>query len=231
MTANLAYANLALTRLVSTKMSSTKLALPKPRMSSDERRAAIVQAACRLFAEKGFRGTTTRELAAAVGVTEPVLYEHFRTKRDLYSAIIGEKAKEGLEAMRAIADKFVSSNDDRGFFSALGNGIIHWYIEDPTFVRLLLYSSLENHELKDLMHERSAEVFSIVGDHIQRRIDAGAMRPVDPVLAGRAFFGMVAHYALTGLVFGCSPLKKDTEQVVAEMVSIFIEGMCIGEKQ
>jgi AcrR family transcriptional regulator len=212
-------------------MSSTKPAQAKPRMTSDERRAAIVQAACRLFAEKGFRGTTTRELAAAVGVTEPVLYEHFRTKRDLYSAIIGEKAKEGLAAMRAIEAQFAGSNDDARFFNALGEGVIRWYTEDPTFVRLLLYSSLENHELKDLMHERSAEVFSIVGDHIQRRINAGAMRAVDPMLAGRAFFGMVAHYALTGLVFGCAPLNKDTKQVVTEMVSIFIDGMCIGGNQ
>ena len=83
---------------------STKLAQPKPRMSSEERRAAIVHAACRLFAERGFRGTTTRELAAAVGVTEPVLYEHFRTKRDLYSAIIGEKAKAGITALAALRD-------------------------------------------------------------------------------------------------------------------------------
>ena len=84
-----------MTRLVTTRMSA-KLVQPKPRMSSEERRAAIIHAACRLFAEKGFRGTTTRELAAAVGVTEPVLYEHFRTKRDLYSAIIGEKSKDGM---------------------------------------------------------------------------------------------------------------------------------------
>jgi AcrR family transcriptional regulator len=210
---------------------NTKLAQSKPRMTSEDRRAAIVHAACRIFAEKGFRGTTTRELAAAVGVTEPVLYEHFRTKRDLYSAIIGEKAKEGLEAMRAIEARFAGTDDDKGFFAALGDGIVRWYIEDPTFVRLLLYSSLENHELKDLMHERSAEVFGIVGEHIQRRIDAGSMRNVDPMLAGRAFFGMVAHYALTGLVFGCAPLNKDTKQVVEEMVGIFIEGMCTGGKQ
>ena len=207
-------------------MQVAKSAQPKPRMSSDERRTAILQAACRIFAEKGFRGTTTRELAAAVGVTEPVLYEHFRTKRDLYSAIIGEKAKEGLATMQALEDRFANSDDDRQFFNVLGLAIVRWYTEDPTFVRLLLYSSLEGHELKDVMHERSAEIFSAVGRQIERRVAAGAMREVDPLLAGRAFFGMVAHYALTGLVFGCAPLNKDKEQVVAEMVSIFIDGMC-----
>src|SRR3954452_24427234 len=106
----------------------------KVRMKSEQRRAAIVHSAIHLFAEKGFRGTTTRELAAAVGVTEPVLYEHFRTKSDLYSAIIGEKAKEGIALLAALRDLFAATRDDSGFFNPMGNAIIQWYPEDPTFV-------------------------------------------------------------------------------------------------
>src|SRR5438105_3369091 len=116
-------------------MSSVKLPSTKPRMTSDERRAAILQAALKLFAEKGFRGATTRELAAAVGVTEPVLYEHFRTKRDLYSAIIEEKAGGGLAALQALLDLYAERNDDYGFFNALGVAIVDWYTQDPTFIR------------------------------------------------------------------------------------------------
>src|SRR3954464_9176495 len=103
------------------------------RMSSEDRRATILETAIKLFSDKGFRGTTTRELAAAVGVTEPVLYEHFRTKSDLYSAIIGEKAKEGIALLAALRDRFAATRDDSGFFNALGNAIIQWYTEDPTF--------------------------------------------------------------------------------------------------
>src|SRR5437764_12689967 len=76
------------------------------RMKSEERRAGIIAAAVRLFAEKGFRGTTTRELASAIGVTEPVLYQHFGTKRDLYAAIIEEKTRassKGVAELRALA--------------------------------------------------------------------------------------------------------------------------------
>ena len=64
-------------------------------MKGNDRRAAIVSAAISLFSEKGFSGTTTRELAARVHVTEPVLYQHFRAKRDLYRAIIEFKSAEG----------------------------------------------------------------------------------------------------------------------------------------
>jgi AcrR family transcriptional regulator len=204
---------------------STKLAHPKPRMSSEERRAAIIHAACRLFAERGFRGTTTRELAAAVGVTEPVLYEHFRTKRDLYSAIISEKAKDGIATLTALRDRYAAMEDDRGFFIALGNAVIDWYTNDSTFVRILLFSNLEGHELKDLFHERSQEFFEIVTTFIERRIAAGAMRSVNPTIAARAFFGMIAHYAQSGLVFGCAPFSQPSQEIVEAMVEIFMKGM------
>src|SRR5262245_44343072 len=58
------------------------------RLSADERRAAIIHAVRRLFADKGFHGTTTRELATAAGVSEALLFKHFPTKEALYSAML-----------------------------------------------------------------------------------------------------------------------------------------------
>jgi len=57
------------------------------RLSSDERRESILQAARGVFAENGFRGTTTRALAEAAGVSEALLFQHFPTKEALYAAM------------------------------------------------------------------------------------------------------------------------------------------------
>src|SRR5437763_7430116 len=57
------------------------------KLSAQERRAAIIKAVRRAFAEKGFHGTTTRELAEAAGVSEALLFKHFPTKEALYSAM------------------------------------------------------------------------------------------------------------------------------------------------
>lgn len=57
------------------------------RLSSEERRAAIVRAVQHVFAEKGFHGTTTRALAEAAGVSEALLFKHFPNKEALYLAI------------------------------------------------------------------------------------------------------------------------------------------------
>jgi AcrR family transcriptional regulator len=59
-----------------------------PRLSSNERRQAIVEAVRTVFAEKGFEGTTTRNLAAAAGVSEALLYKHFPSKQSLYAAML-----------------------------------------------------------------------------------------------------------------------------------------------
>lgn len=201
------------------------------RLSSEERRASIVDAAYRLFSEKGFRGVTTRELAAAIGVTEPVLYEHFRTKRDLYSAILEAKATEGIEAAKRIASQFSAADDDYAFFSALAQGILDWYVNDPSIIRLLLYSNLEGHDLKDLFHERTKECFVVVAQYLQRRIAEGRVRKVDPEVAARAFFGMVAHYAQTAVLFNVMPIPRPPQVVVSEMVDLFLRGLLTERKK
>ena len=57
------------------------------KLSGEERRAAIIRAVRQVFAEQGFDGTTTRELASAAGVSEALLFKHFPNKEALYSAM------------------------------------------------------------------------------------------------------------------------------------------------
>jgi AcrR family transcriptional regulator len=57
------------------------------KLSAEERRAAIVHAVRRVFSEKGFHGTTTRELAQAADVSEALLFKHFPNKEALYAAM------------------------------------------------------------------------------------------------------------------------------------------------
>src|ERR1700691_6062691 len=58
------------------------------KLSGDERRAAIIKSVRRVFAEKGFHGTTTRELADEAGVSEALIFQHFSSKDAIYKAIL-----------------------------------------------------------------------------------------------------------------------------------------------
>ncbi len=203
----------------------------KLRLSAEERRASIVRAATRLFGEKGFRGTTTREIAAAVGVSEPVLYEHFKTKSDLYSAIIDAASQEGVSILDAVIEKYAVLEDDTGFFEELANMIVAWHSEAADFARVLLFSNLENHELNDLFIERKgSRGIDAVARYIERRIRTGSMRQVDPYLAAKAFLGMISSYALHEIVFRTHTLNLERSFVVREMVRIFLGGLCEQEK-
>jgi len=69
------------------------------RLTADERRHAIVAVATKVFAEKGFHGTTTRELAKAARVSEALLYKHFPSKESLFTAMLETGAKGALSAV------------------------------------------------------------------------------------------------------------------------------------
>lgn len=197
----------------------------KTRMRGEERHAAIVRSAIHLFAEKGFRGATTRELASSLGVTEPVLYQHFKTKRDLYAAIIEAKSQQASERVHSLRP-FAESGDDRAFFTRLAEQILRRYDDDPETTRLLLFSSLEGHELAGDFFERMfSDFYELVLDYIRRRIRDGAFRSVDPEIAARGLIGMIGYHGLVEQLFPGYFAKRSRRRVAQEMVSIFLTGI------
>jgi AcrR family transcriptional regulator len=71
------------------------------RMRAPDRRRQLLAAALPCFARKGYRGTTTAELAAAAGVTPPILYRHFESKQDLFDVLLGEAVGRVVNAWQA----------------------------------------------------------------------------------------------------------------------------------
>lgn len=68
------------------------------RMRSEERRKQLLEVSAELFAQGGYRGTTTAELARAACVTEPILYRHFDNKLDLFVTLVEEIGKEVISS-------------------------------------------------------------------------------------------------------------------------------------
>jgi AcrR family transcriptional regulator len=66
---------------------------PRRRISGDERRESILQLTSRAFAERGYDGVRTAELAESAGVSEALIYQHFRTKAELYRAAVDRSAE------------------------------------------------------------------------------------------------------------------------------------------
>ena len=180
-----------------------------------------------LFARKGFRGTTTRDLATHAEVNEAIIFRYFKTKEELYSAIIEQKA--GTERRDSRLEEFQrlgATNDDEKFFQAIGTAFLEKHETDTTFLRLLLFSALEGHQLADMFASTMAGARHPLTDYIQRRIEEGVFRDVDPQLSARAFLGMFASFTLWQEIFGFKKKQPhDRDEVVRTFVSIFLEGI------
>ena len=178
-----------------------------------------------LFAKNGFRGTTTRDLAAHAEINEAIIFRHFKTKEELYNAILEHKAGENRDARHEEIERLASGSDDEKFFQTVGRTFLAKHEDDSTFLRLLLFSALEGHQLSDMFVASMSARNPIVA-YIQRRMNEGALQPMDPELAARALFGMFASWVLWQEIFGLKKKQpRDREQVVRTFVSIFLSGI------
>jgi AcrR family transcriptional regulator len=96
------------------------MSVTRPRLTGVERRQAVLDTACRVFSQSSYRGATTAEIAREAGITEPILYRHFGSKRDLYLACLDEAwrsfreiaehalAEDPVGCLGAIADAYMA---------------------------------------------------------------------------------------------------------------------------
>lgn len=168
-------------------------------MAGEERREQILRVAVGLFSNHGFRGTTTKEIAHAAGVSEAMVFRHFATKEELYAAILDHKACKGSGSFEPehMAAEAIKVKDDRGVFESLALGALNHHDDDPEFQRLLLYSALEKHKLAEMFFDGFVrKVYDFLGGYIRERQQEGALLEMDPAIVVRCFVGMVMHHSL-----------------------------------
>src|ERR1044071_9913652 len=199
------------------------------RMAGEERRLQILAVAVRLFFQKGFRGTTTKEMAQAAGVSEAMGFRHFATKEELYAAILDHKASSGdrFEPEEMAADG-IQRKDDRAVFESLALGALNHHEKDPEFQRLLLHSALEKHELAEMFfNEYVRRVYEFLGAYIRERQREGAFVEVDPAIVVRCFISMVMHQSLNNNLWdpGRRLLNLTNESAAKHFTDILLNGI------
>lgn len=150
----------------------------KPRLTAEERRAAVLGCACGIFSKDGYRGTTTAEIARQAGVTEPILYRHFDSKRDLYLSCL-QHAWEACQDMweKAVADEpdpalwvgamgraYLEARDKRGLIATLWVQALTEASDDAEIRRYLKRHMREVHDFVSAVIRRSQESGGIPKD-------------------------------------------------------------------
>jgi AcrR family transcriptional regulator len=200
------------------------------RLTAELRKSHLLDAAVRVFSANGFRGAKTKDIATEAGINEALLFRHFESKDHLYAAILEEKANQSRvgEALQAMA-RHADARADEAYFAEFAHRLLDWYKEEPDFLRLMLYSALEQHELASVFRRKQVQPFyDCLSEYIRMRQAEGAFRPMRPVIAVRAFVGMVVHHALVVNVFGEFQPKISTAEAVRSFTSIFVAGLIAG---
>jgi TetR/AcrR family transcriptional regulator len=196
------------------------------RISWADRRRQIIHVAMELFARRGFRGTTTREIAARVRMNEAILFRHFKHKEDLYWAVIDAKL-HGALGRRELYRTLREAKSPREAFVAIAEGILRRNAADPARSRLLLFSALENHRLSQrFFRVYIVRYYDVLADYIRALIRRKQFRHVDPQLAARGFLGMFTQHHQVQELFGGKRFRRyDPRRVSATLTDVWLAGM------
>lgn len=189
--------------------------------------------AVHLFSQRGFDGTTTKEIAKAAGVSEAMVFRHFANKEELYGAILHTKGcQEGVRRFpweeNAKLQKAIKSDDDFAVFYHIALDAMNKHHADEAFMRLLFYSALEEHDLAQrFFDEFVIEVYKFIGGYISRRQRDKAFRKVNPRIVVRAFIGMLIHHSINNILWDKSRtiLKVSNETAAKNFAEILLNGI------
>lgn len=185
------------------------------RLSAPARREQILDVALVVFATAGFHGASMNDIADAAGVTKPVLYQHFDSKRDLYQALIEEVGNR----LRNNIDKATAEATDGKSQTELGfRAYFRWVAEDHDGFRLLFGSgSRRDDEFNEAIRKITAE-------------SARAVAPLIAVDIDESHRETLAH-ALVGLAEGASRRLVglgqdfDPDEIAAEVSALAWAGL------
>jgi TetR/AcrR family transcriptional regulator len=203
-------------------MKDGKGRLRNRRTAGPDARERVLQAAAECFALRGFRGASTRELARRARVSEVTLFRLFKTKQDLYLKVLDEKLEVATpEWLRSVLE---TSGDDRETFTRLAEEL--QVVFTPTVLRLLVFGAMERPDLLDrLLRPRLSAFYRVLGDHLQRRMQAGALTERDPLLTGRALVALVFYHQLLSEVLGGRHPELGAEEEAPRVYSeIWMDG-------
>jgi AcrR family transcriptional regulator len=213
--------------------SKEVLAVPNSRedpvrdLRVNARRGQILEAATRVFAEKGFRRSTTREVARAAGVSEGTIYNYFEDKDALLMAIV-----DRLNETERRAEDFEEgmATDFPGFFKEYLRRRMFFIWENREVFRVVLSEMLVNAELRETyLGQVVMPTMKIAEENFRLRAQQGEMRATDAPLAVRAVTGAVLGVLVLGLL-GDEEIGSRPGEVADVLAGLLIHGLGADER-
>lgn len=193
------------------------MAAPNKREAQAEaRRNQLLDVARRLFAEQGMERTSIKDIALTAGVAQGLIYHYFRSKDDLFWAIIERDGP--LPVLAAIFTGAEMLPAREFLVQALARGYAAMS-ERHDLMRLVLHEALARPRLQERLRTFQHMILELMAGYLDGRVEAGELRPHDTQLTARMIGGALFALQFTGL---------PAEPYVAQVVDTLLRGIEAG---
>jgi AcrR family transcriptional regulator len=192
-------------------------------MSTESTRDKILEAALKLFSQKGFLGATTREIAREAGVAEVTLFRHFPSKEALFEEVI--RRYSFLPALKGILPGLERAGYEEAMLE-IARRFLERLEERKDLIRIMLAERhLYPSQVKRIFGGFLGEMIRMLADYFRQLQATGILRDFDPDVGAKAFIGsLFAYVNFLGFFLGNSGRGERTDRFAEEFVKLFIEG-------
>ena len=192
------------------------------RLSAEDRRESIIKAAKQLFAQRGFHGVSIDEIVKQVGVSPAILYRHFKSKDELYEAVLHEFSCTRESYVETVV------KDDTGFENVL-RGMTRVFVtsivNQPDLLKTELHSLLEGSMASQEFFLNRWKSFT---DYIEYNLSEfqaqGKIEPIDVKAAALMYQGMIREVLIMKCLNPTDRLKSVAiDDLVDELINLFLK--------
>lgn len=189
----------------------------------EERHKRIVLGAMSAFARTGFKATRSRDLAAAAGVSEALIFKHFPNKRALQKAIIEERIRQTGDFLPEAVKKAPLQEA----LTAIAERVFEVSARDPHFMRLLYFAGLEGEPLAPMFFRRrvSTTIGEVAGLFRLWARRGWVRRGLDARLFAWSFMSCVGQLSTHRHIFGVRRMSDGPGPLARKVAALFLEGV------
>ncbi len=191
----------------------------------------IIEAAEKIFPQKGYRETTIQEIVKEAGISTPTFYTCFNSKEDLFLALIDQISFiDVLEEINNTLETKMDVNRDelRATLLQVANAFLDAHKLKLDVILLLLSEGKRYPEVGVQYRQRLIiPVMALLEQYFSRLVDFGLMRGINPRLAAHAFYGIFLNFFYTRDVMGGDEYLHlpPWEETLAHQIDLFLNGV------
>ncbi len=187
-------------------------------LPAEERRKRILEAAREVFSQTGLKGARTRELAQAAGINQATLFEHFKSKEELFLASVIAPLEEFMEGARERAQHYAAAESTDNMVDQVQASMNQRLQRMNTIFPLLVQALFSDQELgKKLYNEKILPLFDTQADVIKDFVDPAMSPRLVQVASFGMFFAVVMDQHMTGN-------EIDIDSVSRQLTNLIISG-------